>query len=66
MQKRIAAIVAASRPAALGAKSAFGLVAAAAAVSFGAACATNAESPAPHGATTATKARDRRRDLTTT
>lgn len=57
MKKRIAAIVAARRPAALDAKSAIALVAAAAAVSFGAACTTNEESPAPHTAT-ATQAVD--------
>lgn len=51
MKQRIQAIVDAKQPNAIDAKRAIGLVAAAAAVSFGAACTTSAESPAPHATT---------------
>lgn len=68
LEKRIAAIVDARRPAELDAKGAIALVAAAAVVSFGAACSTSAtsatsatspDSPAPHAAATTAQAVDR-------
>lgn len=54
MNKRIAAIVAARRPVALEPASAVALVLGAAAVSFGAACTTNAEPSAPHATAAST------------